>query len=1105
LLAQGGFHATTHAVFGPDVLHSPSFDNVPVVIAEPLDACTQLTNASAAAVTGNVALIERGACFYTTKVLNAQNAGAVAVIIYNNRAGTLGQMNGNNGDITIPSVFIDQAYGQALSAAIAAGAVTVSLHCGASHLNAPTMNPADTAFSIAIDVSDWMHDTNSWAANDGYVVLDLEFVFPYFSQSYDTVHVGTNGYLTFGSTHYALGRSMRMPTPGGVQGTGVHALVVDSIIAIFWADLDPSSGGSVQVLSTVDAFTVSYIDVPYCCGAQSPSSSFQAVLAPDGTIVLNYQRLQPGGAENPSIGFENHDGSHGGQLAYGWDDLPADESSFVIWRRRVQSAATPCQWCPPGWINTQPGQTSCTECPIGTERGTLTLPLEVGVATVGSNPLQIAYNGTYTQPLIILGVPSNHDELAVVYRVLTSPRQWCGSITAGQCEGQDGTISPCVWNLGDGIGRREDHIGESLVDEAACESLVRQNRPTANGASYKASTGSCYAEFGMGGHNGNPEWSTCMFAADSCADVGIDATPGCVDAGPAGMFEMYGDTPECDGDGHAVESVAWMIVEEGTSGALVAGHLHSKCAGTGALCVRSDGDKSAGQDWVREQFDSPIDNPVVISTIQTHTDVHWAKTRHRAVDGEGFQIRVEEAGTDLNHNQEVFGWIALPAGDGNLAGLTFAAIATPASVTSGSLAVSFRSDFRGVPFTFGSVSTFNSPDSVHLRQTVATTLTAAEVTIQEEQCLDGETYHGTGESVALLTIDMGQAADITQNSPACQLCPAGQHDHDSSAATDCVLCPVATYFAAAGGTNCTACPTGFSSSPGSTTGDSCYQLLDGMCAGNADSTANVLCPAGSELIQSAASVQGSDVQTCCTPCQSGSTSTAMVDPCVSTASASAGDTIGVTGGYEASAQCSWRIECNAGPVLLTFSRFYTEASIDFVEVLDARNLSNPELVAILSGSSLPSPQLSNSSTMLVQLTADASLQQDGFLANVDCPSDSATDRASQCKACPLGEYDDDSDSSTPCNACAPGRYSDSPGFAGTCSACPPGSTSLAVSSTSVDNCTTSCAAGIEIPDAVLELEFDTGTPQDVSGNGQPVLISSGHERYDDGFGAVRDE
>ena len=150
LLAQGGFHATTHAVFGADVLHSLSFDNVPVVITEPLDACTQLTNTSAAAITGNVALIERGACLFDTKVLNAQNAGAVAAIIYNNRAGTLDQMNGNNDDITIPSVFIDQADGQALSAAIAAGVVTVSLHCGASHLNAEQAAVAAPVFLATV-------------------------------------------------------------------------------------------------------------------------------------------------------------------------------------------------------------------------------------------------------------------------------------------------------------------------------------------------------------------------------------------------------------------------------------------------------------------------------------------------------------------------------------------------------------------------------------------------------------------------------------------------------------------------------------------------------------------------------------------------------------------------------------------------------------------------------------------------------------------------------------------------------------------------------------------------------------------------------------------
>ena len=46
------------------------------------DGCSPLTNA--AAVAGNIALIDRGTCGFIVKVKNAQNAGAIAVIIANN-------------------------------------------------------------------------------------------------------------------------------------------------------------------------------------------------------------------------------------------------------------------------------------------------------------------------------------------------------------------------------------------------------------------------------------------------------------------------------------------------------------------------------------------------------------------------------------------------------------------------------------------------------------------------------------------------------------------------------------------------------------------------------------------------------------------------------------------------------------------------------------------------------------------------------------------------------------------------------------------------------------------------------------------------------------
>ncbi|HEU4887826.1 MAG TPA: PA domain-containing protein [Thermoanaerobaculia bacterium] len=48
------------------------------------DGCSAFTNAGA--VAGKIALIERGTCGFTIKVKNAQNAGAIGAIIYNNLA-----------------------------------------------------------------------------------------------------------------------------------------------------------------------------------------------------------------------------------------------------------------------------------------------------------------------------------------------------------------------------------------------------------------------------------------------------------------------------------------------------------------------------------------------------------------------------------------------------------------------------------------------------------------------------------------------------------------------------------------------------------------------------------------------------------------------------------------------------------------------------------------------------------------------------------------------------------------------------------------------------------------------------------------------------------
>jgi subtilisin family serine protease len=76
-----------------------------------------------AAVRGNIALIERGTLFFSEKTANAEAAGAVAAVIYDNQAGIVsGSLQ--NPDTWLPAVAISQADGMSL---VAMGTTTVTV------------------------------------------------------------------------------------------------------------------------------------------------------------------------------------------------------------------------------------------------------------------------------------------------------------------------------------------------------------------------------------------------------------------------------------------------------------------------------------------------------------------------------------------------------------------------------------------------------------------------------------------------------------------------------------------------------------------------------------------------------------------------------------------------------------------------------------------------------------------------------------------------------------------------------------------------------------------------------------------------------------------
>lgn len=125
--AISGSYLAVEAGFGPGLTTTPITGNL--VLADdgtgaPTEACNALTNGGA--MTGNVALIDRGSCAFVDKVLNAQNAGATACVVCNNVGTAPFAMGGANGAITIPSVMISQADCATIRAQLGAG-INVSL------------------------------------------------------------------------------------------------------------------------------------------------------------------------------------------------------------------------------------------------------------------------------------------------------------------------------------------------------------------------------------------------------------------------------------------------------------------------------------------------------------------------------------------------------------------------------------------------------------------------------------------------------------------------------------------------------------------------------------------------------------------------------------------------------------------------------------------------------------------------------------------------------------------------------------------------------------------------------------------------------------------
>lgn len=134
--------------------------------------------------------------------------------------------------------------------------------------------------SDAIGVNLRPEPANSLSLGDDGVsaALPIGFDFTFYGEDYSEAYVSSNGFLTFSNQGSGCCSGQEIPDDSGPNG----------VIALFWTDLNQSSGGTIRYgtrgVAPNREFVVSFNDVPHFGGGGSPVTG-QIVLLEDGDQI----------------------------------------------------------------------------------------------------------------------------------------------------------------------------------------------------------------------------------------------------------------------------------------------------------------------------------------------------------------------------------------------------------------------------------------------------------------------------------------------------------------------------------------------------------------------------------------------------------------------------------------------------------------------------------------------------------------------------------------------------------------------------------------------------------------------------------------------------
>ena len=173
----------------------------------------------------------------------------------------------------------------------------------------------DYGYYCTVGTVDYLQgeDAVDLSGDEATTLLDLPFAFSLYGESYEQVHVSTNGHLNFLSPVTAFG-NVEIPSTG----------LPNAALYAFWDDLQIDEEGGVYTAATeVDgeaAFVVEYRNVTFYGAANPQRLNFSATLLEGGDVIFGYGDLTEddsrAAGDSATVGIENAEGTVAHQYSF---------------------------------------------------------------------------------------------------------------------------------------------------------------------------------------------------------------------------------------------------------------------------------------------------------------------------------------------------------------------------------------------------------------------------------------------------------------------------------------------------------------------------------------------------------------------------------------------------------------------------------------------------------------------------------------------------------------------------------------------------------------------------------------------------------------------